>query len=126
MFNAIVTTADIYENDQYIGAFIDTKKTKGSLKEYQTVLAVGDTVRGIKEGDLVCVNPTRYMVATHEDKSLRNNIIGDQVKVKYQFNTITLDGKECLMLYDQDISFIIEEFEDVPDIIQAPKKKIIV
>lgn len=131
MFNRIVTTMDTYEKDQYRGALLDTSKQKGSLKEYQTVLAVGTTVRDIKEGDLVCIDPTRYMVTKHRDKSLQGNIMGDDMAIGYKFNTIRLDDKECLMLFDQDISFIVEDYEDVEDptgplIIQPEKPKIIV
>lgn len=131
MFNRIVTTMDTYEKDQYKGALLDTSKQKGSLKEYQTVLAVGTTVRDIKEGDLVCIDPTRYMVTKHRDKSLQGNIMGDDMAIGYKFNTIRLDDKECLMLFDQDISFIVEDYEDVEDptgplIIQPEKPKIIV
>lgn len=131
MFNRIITTMDVYEKDQYNGHVIDTTKQKGSLKEYQTVLSVGTTVRDIKEGDLVCIDPTRYMVTKHRDKSLHNNIVGDEVSIGYKFNTIKLDDKECLVLYDQDISFIIERYEEIDDptgprIIQPEKPKIIV
>ena len=94
MFNRIITTMDVYEKDQYNGHVIDTTKQKGSLKEYQTVLSVGTTVRDIKEGDLVCIDPTRYMVTKHRDKSLHNNIVGDEVSIGYKFNTIKLDDKE--------------------------------
>lgn len=131
MFNRIITTMDVYEKDQYNGHVIDTTKQKGSLKEYQTVLSVGTTVRDIKEGDLVCIDPTRYMVTKHRDKSLHNNIVGDEVSIGYKFNTIKLDDKECLVLYDQDISFIVERYEEIddptgPSIIQPEKPKIIV
>lgn len=131
MFNMLVTTMDTYEKDQYKGGIIDTSRQKGSLKEYQTVLAVGPSVRDIKEGDVVCINPTRYMVTKHKDKSLQNNIVGDEIVIGYKFNTLKMDGKECLMLYDQDISFIVEDSEEVEDpaeplIIQPEKPSIIV
>ena len=131
MFNRIVTTMDTYEKDQYKGNLLDTTKQKGSLKEYQTVLAVGTTVRDIKVGDLVCIDPTRYMVTKHREKSLQGNIMGDDMAVGYKFNTIKLGDDECLMLFDQDISFIVEDSEDVEDqtaplIIQPEKPSIIV
>lgn len=115
MFNRIVTTMDTYEQDQYINGMINPNRSKGSLKEYQTVLSVGTTVRDIKEGDVVCIDPTRYMITKHRDKSLQGNIIGDDVAVGYKFNTIQLNDKECLLLFDQDISFIVEDSEDVED-----------
>lgn len=131
MFNRIVTTMDTYDKDQYNGNLLDTTKQKGSLKEYQTVLAVGTTVRDIKVGDLVCIDPTRYMVTKHREKSLQGNIMGDDMAVGYKFNTIKLGDDECLMLFDQDISFIVEDSEDVEDqtaplIIQPEKPSIIV
>lgn len=128
MFNRIITSADIYEEDQYINGLIDTTKPKGSLKEHQKVLSVGTTVRDIKVGDYVCIDPTRYMITSHKDKSIKNGIIGDEIVLGYKFNTIEVDGKKCLMLYDQDITFIIEEFEEETRsaIIQPEKPKIIV
>lgn len=131
MFNRIITTMDIYEEDQYSGVVLDTTKQKGSLKEYQKVLSIGTSVRDIKEGDIVCIDPTRYMVTKHRDKSLQGNIMGDDMAIGYKFNTIKLGDKECLMLFDQDISFIVEESEDVDDptgpfIIQPERPSIVV
>lgn len=130
MFNRLITTMNTYEADHFRNGLLDPTKAKGSLKEYQTVIAVGDTVRGIKEGDVVCIDPTRYMITKHNDKSLHNNVIGDNVTVGYKFNTIRLNDEECLMLYDQDITFIIEDSEDVEEptvhIIQSEKPSIIV
>lgn len=131
MFNRIITSMDVYEKDQFKNGLIDTSKSKGSLKEYQTVISVGTTVRDIKEGDVVSIDPTRYMVTRHKDKSLQANVVGDEIAVGYKFNTIKLDGKECLVLYDQDITFIVEESQDVEDqtgpvIIQPEKPKIII
>lgn len=131
MFNRIITTMDTYEEDQYNGVVLDTTKQKGSLKEYQKVLSIGTSVRDIKEGDIVCIDPTRYMVTKHRDKSLQGNIMGDDMVVGYKFNTIKLGDDECLMLFDQDISFIVEDSEDVEDqtaplIIQPEKPSIIV
>lgn len=131
MFNKIITTMNCYDADQMVGGVIDSRKTKGSLKEYQTVVAVGSTVRDINIGDIVAINPTRYAVMKHEDKSLKNGVIGDNMIIGYKFNTITLDGVEHLMLYDQDIDFIVEQYEDVedstgPTVIQPEKPKIIV
>lgn len=129
LFNKIITTMDTYEEDQVSKGVIDTRKTKGSLKEYQTVVAVGTTVHNIKEGDIVSINPTRYAVMKHKEKSIKNGIIGDNMVMGYKFNTITINDKEHLMLDDQDIDFIIEEYEDVEDstvIVEQDKPKITV
>lgn len=129
LWNTVITTMDVYEEDSYINGVLDVTKAKGSLKEYQTVIAVGDLVKNIKVGDFVCIDPTRYMIPVHKDKSLRNNIIGDDVTAGYRFNTIRIDNKECLKLFDQDIMFIIEESEDVdtgPAIVAPERPKIVV
>ena len=128
MFNNIVTTMDVYEEDQLDSGIIKSNKTKGSLKEYQTVLAVGPNVLSIKVGDIVAINPSRYTVMKHNDGSLQDGVIKDNMTIGYKFKTINLDGKECLFLYDQDVDYIIEEFEEVedkPTTIKVVKPKII-
>lgn len=132
LFTALITTMDKYEEDvRTSGGLLDVTKQQGGLKEYQTVLAVGSSVRDIKVGDLVCVNPTRFAVKKHQAGTLKDGIVSDNPVVKYNFDVIEMDGKQCLLLQDRDIDFIIDEWEDVPDptpstIIQPKEKKIIV
>lgn len=132
MFTALITTMNKYEHDvMTTGGLIDTTKQQGGLKEYQTVLAVGSSVRDIKVGDLVCVNPTRFAVKKHKEGSLKDGIITDNPVVTYNFDVIEIDGKQCLLLQDRDIDFIIEDYEEVQDptpstIIKPEEKKIIV
>lgn len=130
MFTALITTMDKYEQDITTGGLINVTKMQGGLKEYQTVLAVGGSVRDIKVGDLVCVNPARFAVRKHQVGSLKDGVISDNPVTTYNFDVVEMDGKQCLLLQDRDIDFIIEEFEEVPDpapstIIQ-PEKKLIV
>lgn len=121
LFTSLITTMDKYEQDKITdGGLIDTSKQQGTLKEYQTVLAVGDSVRNIKVGDLVCVNPARFAVRKHEKGSMRDGIITDNPVVGYNFDIVEMDGKNCLLLQDRDIEFIIEDFEEVPDPIPSP------
>ena len=130
MFTALITTMDKYEQDMTTGGLINVTKMQGGLKEYQTVLAVGGSVRDIKVGDLVCVNPTRFAVKKHQAGSLKDGVVTDNPVTTYNFDVIEMDGKQCLLLQDRDIDFIIEEWEEIPDnpspIIQPEKKKIIV
>lgn len=132
MFTALITTMDKYEHDvMTTGGLIDTTKQQGGLKEYQTVLAVGSSVRDIKVGDLVCVNPTRFAVRQHKAGTLKDGVIGDNPVVKYNFDVVEMDGKSCLLLQDRDIDFVIEEYEEVPDptpssLITPEEKKLIV
>lgn len=131
MFTSLITTMDKYEHDVITnGGLIDTTKQQGSIKEYQTVLAVGSSVRDIKVGDIVCINPTRFGVKKHQEGSLKDGVVTDNPIITYNFDVVEMDGKQCLLLQDRDIDFIIEEWEEVPDnpspIIQPEKKKIIV
>lgn len=130
MFTALITTMDKYEQDMTTGGLINLTKMQGGLKEYQTVLAVGGSVRDIKVGDLVCVNPTRFAVKKHQAGSLKDGVVTDNPVTTYNFDVVEMDGKQCLLLQDRDIDFIIEKWEEIPDnpssIIQPEKKPLII
>jgi hypothetical protein len=129
MANYLVTTKDEYtEDDVKKGGLMI--KTVGSLKEYQKVVAVGPMVRGIQVGDLVCINPKRYAQYKHKPGSLKDGVITDNPVVSYNFNVIELDHISHLLLTDQDIDFVIEEWNDEKESeksnIIIPERKIIV
>lgn len=115
MFTSVVTTMNVYEEDTTKGGIIDVTKSRGTVKEYQEVLAVGSAVKDIKVGDIVCINPARFAVKKHKEGSLREGVVGDNPVIAYNFPVIELDSKPCLLLRDQDIDFIIEDYEEVPD-----------
>lgn len=131
MFTSLITTMNKYEHDTITaGGLIDTTKQQGGLKEYQTVLAVGESVRGIKVGDLVCINPTRFAVKKHQAGSLKDGIVTDNPVMTYNFDIVEMDDRQCLLLQDRDIDYVIEEWEEVPDptsstLIKPEKKKLI-
>lgn len=126
MSNYLVTTKEVYTEADNNGNIITN--IAGSLKEYQRVVAVGPVVRGIKEGDLVCINPKRYAKYKHQPGSLKDGVIADNPVISYNFNIIELDHVQHLLLTDQDIDFVIEDYEEetnAPSII-VPDTKIIV
>ena len=114
MFNGVITTMDTYREECKIPGsnLLDVSKTKGTVKEYQKVLAVGDMVHSVKVGDIIAINPIRYGRKKHQDGSLKDGIISDNPIIEYRFNTIVINDQECLYLQDNDISFIVEEFID--------------
>jgi hypothetical protein len=118
-----------YEEDEITaGGLIDSTKTQGTLKEYQTVIAVGNSVRNVKVGDLVCVNPERYAVKKHEAGSLKDGVITDNPVIKYNFNIMELEGVPHLLLDENDVSFIITDYEEVKEQksdLYVPKTQII-
>lgn len=116
MFTSLITTMDKYEQDKLTeGGLLDANKQQGTLKEYQKVLAIGDSVRGISVGDLVCVNPARFAVRKHEKGSMRDGVVTDNPVVAYNFDVVEMDGKQCLLLQDRDIEYVIEDFEEIQD-----------
>ena len=113
MFTALITTMDKYEHDIITdGGLIDTSKQQGCLKEYQRVVAVGTTVRDIKEGELVCINPTRFAVRKHKDGSLKDGVISDNPVIDYKFDIVEMNNTPYLLLQDRDINFIVEDYEE--------------
>ena len=125
MFDSLVTTMNKYEQDGFENGVI--VKQAGSLKEYQTVIAVGPAVRNIEVGDTVMINPIRYAKMKHKEGSLKNGVITDNPVIGYEFKTVTINDEECLYLQSQDImySFEGEEVEDKKDNFILPDNKII-
>lgn len=125
MANYLVTTKDEYGGEDTTQGGLITKM-KGSLKEYQRVVAVGPVVRGIQVGDIVCINPKRYARYKHNPGSLKDGVISDNPVISYNFNVIELDHVPHLLLTDQDIDFVIEDYEEEKESnIIIPEKKII-
>ena len=112
LFTRIVTTMDMYVDDQQAntGHLIDVSKLKKGIKEYQKVIAVGTSVRNIKEGDLVCINPDRYAVRQFQEDSMKADLMVNQI-VSYNFNVVKLEDKEYLLLDEADIEFIVEDYD---------------
>lgn len=118
MFTSILTTADKFTEQRYMPGtmIIDPTASKTGLKEYQTVIAVGDSVRNIKPGDIVCINPERYAVKKYKKDSLKSDMDEyNNVVVSYNFHIVEVDGKDCLFLDDRDVDFVVEEYEQVEE-----------
>lgn len=121
----ILTTMNLYEYDIKEGGIIT--KSKGAVKEYQQVLAVGDFVKNIKPGDMVMISPDRYAVRKFKEDSLKNDLMTNDV-VRYNLPVHIVDGQPRLLISDRDVQFVIEEW-DVEDekesLIEIPSKTII-
>lgn len=115
LFNAVVTTTTSYtEAELKVGGIIDSSKIQMPIKEYQTVVAVGPTVKGINVGDLVKINPSRYIVRKYKEDSVKSDINSYNPVDEYRFKTVVMNGEKYLLLYDSDIEYVIEEFEEEP------------
>lgn len=131
MFTHLITTMDKYEEDiTTTSGLIDTKRQKGTVKEYQKVIAVGSLVKDIKVGDMVLINPKNYRQLKHEKGSMKDGVITDNPVVGYNIPTVEINGEQFMYLDDRDIEYVIEDFEEVedpkPSTIITPPKDIIV
>lgn len=115
MFDRILVTADTYNLESQktdTGIYVPSQT---GLRSYQTVIAVGTSVRNIKEGDIVEIDPKRYARMKHQEGSLKDGVITDNPVVAYNFDIINLNGKDYLMLFESDIKFIIEDCDFAGD-----------
>lgn len=111
MFNKIITTAEFTEELTESGIITNTKK---SVDEFQTVIAVGDSVRSIKVGDVVCVDPNRYAVRKYKKDSVKADIEEyANTIIDYEIPLIILDGVKHLMIMDSDVLFIVDDYEKI-------------
>lgn len=133
MFTKIITTMNKYDDDVKIGSLIDSNKVKGTIKEYQTIVAVGTAVTNIKVGDQVMINPARYAKVNHKHpKGGLAETMVDMPTVTYSFDVVKVNGEDCLVLDSADVLYVFEG-EEIPDepkesskLILPEKPKIIV
>ena len=128
MFNSLLVTCNKYPKDVTLQgtSLVDTTKAD-TVKEYQTVVAVGPSVRGIEPGDVVFINPRRYAVKKHREGSLKDGVITDNPIIGYNFNIVEVDGVQHLYIQDNDIDYVAEgeEFEENPTLITEKNNSII-
>lgn len=127
LFTAVVVTSEVYPVDYKEGNIISPKA--GRLKEYQKVIAVGDSCRGISEGSLVCIDLSSYAVHKYKKNSLKSELeeLNNEV-VGYNVPQIKIDGKECMYLDIRDIKYEVLEYDvdkEDPITIVTPNNSII-
>lgn len=111
MFNHIVVTMEREKEDKKIGEIIDITHKEGTIKDLQTVVSVGDTVKSVKPGDHVKINPTRYIRTRNK---LSDELTNADLQVNVEFPVVNIGGVEYLFLFDSDIDYIVEEFGPDP------------
>ena len=123
MFTNIVTTMNRYVETQYIPgtSIIDTSSVKGGIKEYQKVVAIGSSVRDIKVGDIVLIDPTRYGVRKHQEGTLKDGVVTDNPITTFNFNVVEMNGSQYLLLQDRDIQYVIADYEATDEDIEQLK-----
>lgn len=125
LLNHVITTANIYSNN------IDTLSVDGQeggeFKEYQTVVAVGPNVTNVKVGDLVVISGNAYARPVHKQKedSITGLMTNDSVSYEVRFPILDINGVPHLFLYDRDLEFIVEDYEETDDAITTEEPEII-
>ena len=71
IFDTVITTLDIYEDDVVQNGIVISPA--GAVKQYQTVLAVGEFVKNINVGDLVMINFSRFIKRKYKENSIKND-----------------------------------------------------
>lgn len=132
LFNQIVTTMDMYDANMKVGNLIDTTRAN-TIKEYQTILAVGPMVKAkgdLKVGDVVFINPKRFTTMEHKHGlANEDNVQKDNMHINFNIPHYPVydreDGscREVLLISDNDIFFSAEgeEFEENPTIVTEDK-----
>lgn len=114
MYNMLVTTADVYTTEESImsSGLLDQEKL-GKIKDIQTVVAIGSSVRDVNVGDKIGLNLELFAVKEFSKDSAKSSMDEYYNKVKrYDIPIIILDTQEYLFMASNAISFVIEEFEE--------------
>lgn len=126
LYTGIITTTNKYTQDDTSGVILDSRKLAGSIKEYQTVIAVGSSVREIKAGDTVLINFQNYLVKDknrpeNDANSLRTEFM--QQTYHLELPVMEVNDQEVLTLQERDIAFVadIEEITTPASAIIKPR-----
>ena len=127
LFTAVVVTAHVYPRGYKEHNIISPKANK--LKEYQRVVAVGDTCRGIEEGNLVCIDLSSYAQYKYKKNSVKSDIeeLHNEI-IGYNVPQIKINGQDCMYLDVRDIKYIVQDYdneENEEQTIITPNKSII-
>lgn len=115
LFTGVLTTANRYETTSTKnGIIISAKQTEGQIKEYQTVVKVGSSVREIKPGDIVLINPSRYLRKKFDENSIRDDFDKNPT-IEINIPTVIINDKEYFLIEDRDVAYIIDDCEEIPD-----------
>ena len=113
MFTAVITTSRQFVDDsQTQGGLYNPFASAGGINYFQTVVAVGSTVTGVKEGDIIKINFDRYARAEQKPTGIDdNNVQKHKAVLTYDIPIIDIDGERCLFLQNNDIEYVVTEYE---------------
>lgn len=110
-YTTVITTLDVWEDNVVQNGTIVAKK--GEIKPYQTVVAVGDNVRCVKEGDFVIINLINYVKRNFEEDSLKEGMNNMQEEKVFDVPQVAIGDKIYAKLAERDIEYVILDYEEV-------------
>lgn len=132
MFNQVLVTEELYGYDDKDEAGIIIA-SKGDIKPYQTVVAVGDDVKKVKPGDVVAINFYKYAEFKEDPNSVK--AMGGNKMVSLHLNEVELVDENdevvsCFIIDERDIKYILVDFDEVTynkddELIEVPKLNLI-
>jgi len=130
MFTDLVITAERFDHDIVEKGIV--MANKGDLKSYQTVVAIGSSIRDIAVGDKVMVNFEVFAEHKIPVNSVKKNMDVDDPIVRYNIPWVSMvdekgEEKVYIRIPDRAVEFVYEgeEVDDTPDIIQVTKPEIL-
>ena len=112
----VLVTKNLYGWDDFDECGIMIHQ-RGDLKDYQTVVSVGDDVRGVKPGDVIAINFFKYAIFKEDHNSMKvaerdNTIVGLRLN---EVDMVDTDGEPitCFIIDFRDIKYILEDFKEV-------------
>ena len=127
MYTSLVTTGNVYEEDMKENGIIVAKK--GDIKEYQTVIAIGPSVRDINVGDTVMIDMMHFAVTKYDPNSIKNDMDMNKV-IKLNIPWVYMDDEKgnpqrYMLISDRDVKYVFEGEEKNETIIIPNKPGII-
>ena len=112
----LLVTENVYEKDDFTESGILVNK-RGDIKNYQTVIAVGNDVEWVKPGDVIMVNFAKYAINKIDPNSLRAGDDNNPV-VGLRLNEVELTGDDGntqtgFIIDRRDIMYILKDYEEV-------------
>lgn len=127
LFTGIVVSANRYTEDAVTeSGLVKTGQLAGNVKEYQTVLEIGSSVRDIAVGDTVVLNFQNFLVKDkrrpeNDESSVRSDFMNPTYTLELPI--VDVADKEVMLLDQRDIMFVAEVEEPKKSKLILPKAK---
>lgn len=128
-FDTVVTTADVYENNEVINGI--EVPMKGTVKDIQKVIAIGPSVKDVNVGETVKIDLTRFKHMNHtmvgKDPKDGGNPgdMTDKSQIVCDVPSEVVNGQTVFLLSERDISYVVLDYEEVSSDIAVVRNRII-